>query len=58
VDPCLEKEFPMTTEVIKNDVFSAFSVDMPEFKRDVYNLDHYLDEIIKPHPQLTTVNVF
>ena len=57
-NPRLKKEFPMTTEVIKNDVFPAFCVDMPGFKRDVYNLDQYLDEIIKPHPQLKAVNVF
>ena len=54
----MKKEFPLTTEVIINDVFPAFGVDMPEFKRGVYNLDQYMDEIIKPHPQLTAVNVF
>lgn len=57
-NPRMKGEFPMTTEVIKNNVFPAFGVDMTEFKRDVYTLDQYLDEIIKPHPQLAAVQVF
>ena len=50
-NPRMKGEFPMTSEVIKNDVFPAFGVDMPDFKRDKYTLDQYLEEIIKPHSQ-------
>jgi hypothetical protein len=57
-NPRMKGEFPMTTEVIQNDVFPAFGVDMPEFKRDAYTLDQYLNEIIKPHPRLAAVDVF
>jgi len=39
-------------------VFPAFGVDRSEFKRDTYTLAQYLDEIIKPHPQLSAVQVF
>jgi hypothetical protein len=57
-NPRMKGEFPMTTEVIKNDVFPAFGIEMPELKRNEYTLDQYLNEIIKPHPQLAAVDVF
>ncbi len=57
-NPRMKGEFPMTTEVIRNEVFPAFGVPMPDFKRDIYTLAEYLDEIIKPHPALAAVNVF
>jgi len=57
-NPRMKGEFPMKTEVIKNEVFPAFAVDEPEFSRDEYTLDHYLGEIIIPHPQLSAVSVF
>ncbi|MCG8508216.1 MAG: hypothetical protein MI741_03215, partial [Rhodospirillales bacterium] len=37
---------------------SAFGVDMPEPQRDEYSLSQFLDEIIRPHPQLVSVRVF
>ena len=57
-NPRMKGEFPMKTEVIKNEVFPAFSVQEPKFERDEYTLDQYLSEIIMPHPQLTAVRVF
>jgi len=57
-NPRMKGEFPMKTEMIKNEVFPAFGVNVPEFKRDAYTLDQYLSEIIMPHPQLTAVQVF
>ena len=57
-NPRMKGEFPMPAEVIQSDVFPAFGVDMPAFKRDAYSLDQYLNEIIKPHPQLLDVHVF
>ena len=41
-----------------DDVFPAFGVSVPDFKREIYTLDQYLEEIIKPHPDLVAVNVF
>ncbi len=57
-NPRMKDEFPMKTEVIKNDVFPAFAVKEPEFTRDEYTLDQYLNELIIPHPELSAVNVF
>ncbi|KAA3654355.1 MAG: hypothetical protein DWQ10_17865 [Calditrichaeota bacterium] len=57
-NPRMKGVFPMTTEMIRTEVFPAFSVKEPEFKREEYTLQQYLDEIIKPHPDLAAVNVF
>ena len=57
-NPRMKGEFPMQTEVIKNEVFPAFAVKEPEFTRDAYTLDQYLDELIIPHPELSAVKVF
>ena len=57
-NPRMKGEFPMKAEMIKNEVFPAFGVQEPKFKRDEYTLDQYLSEIIMPHPQLTAAQVF
>ena len=57
-NPRMKGEFPMQTEVIKNEVFPAFAVNEPKFTRDEYTLDQYLNELIIPHPELAAVNVF
>lgn len=57
-NPRMKGQFPMSAEMIRNEVFPAFGVAVPEFKREVYTLAQYITEIIKPHPQLAAVNVF
>ena len=57
-DPRMKGEFPMKTQVIRDEVFPAFGVQVPDFKKDEYTLNQYLDEIIVPHPQLAAVSVF
>ena len=57
-NPLMKGEFPMSADTIQGDVLPAFSVDMPVLNRDTYTLDQYLEEIIKPHPQLLAVQVF
>ncbi|MBW1998690.1 MAG: hypothetical protein JRJ29_12085 [Deltaproteobacteria bacterium] len=57
-NPRMKGEFPMNTDIIKKEVFPAFSVEEPEFTRSEYSLDQYLDELIIPHPQLSAVRVF
>jgi len=57
-NPRMKGEFPMKTSIIQNEVLPAFGVNVPDFKRTVYTLDQYLEEIIRPHPQLVAVNVF
>lgn len=57
-NPRMKGEFPMQTDVIRDEVFPAFAVREPEFERDVYSLGQYLGELIDPHPELSEVNVF
>ena len=57
-NPRMKDEFPMPTDVIRNDVFPAFAVEAPEFRREIYTIDQYLGEVITPHPELTAVSVF
>ena len=57
-NPRMKGEFPMKRGVIQDEVFPAFGVEVPEFKRDSYTLGQYLDEIIMPHAQLLAVRVF
>lgn len=57
-NPLMKGEFPMKTPFIKDEVFPAFGVALPEFKRDEYTLDQFLSELVSPHPDLTAVNIF
>ncbi len=57
-NPRMKGTFPMKTEMIRDEVFPAFGVDVPEFQRDEYTLEQYLEEIIKPHPDLAAASVF
>jgi hypothetical protein len=57
-NPRMKGAFPMKAEMIKSDVFPAFGVEIPAFEREEYTLDQYLDEIIKPHPDLQAVHVY
>jgi len=57
-NPLMKGEFPMKTSMIKDEVFPAFGVALPDFKRDEYTLDQFLSELVGPHPDLTAVNIF
>ncbi|MBN1154411.1 hypothetical protein JXB12_05760 [candidate division KSB1 bacterium] len=57
-NPRMKGSFPMSAEMLQNDVFPAFGVTMPQLKREVYTLEQYIKEIIQPHPDLVAVNVF
>ncbi len=57
-NPRMKGQFPMPAAMIRDEVFPAFGVAVPDFKRDSYTLSQYIQEIVKPHPQLAAVNVF
>lgn len=57
-NPRMKGEFPMATQMIREEVFPAFGVTVPDFKRDIYTLEEYISEIIKPHSDLAAVHVF
>jgi len=57
-NPRMKGAFPMEAAVLRDDVFPAFGIDMPELERDVFTLEQYLAEVIEPHPGLQAVSVF
>jgi len=57
-NPRMKGEFPLQTDVIQKEVFPAFAVKEPDYKREAYTLDQYLNELIIPHPELSAVSVF
>ena len=57
-NPRMKGEFPMKIQMIQDEVIPAFGVEEPNFSRNEYTLQQYLDEIILPHPRLSAVHVF
>ena len=55
-NPLMKGEFPIKTSVLKNEVFPAFQVTMPELKMEEYTYEEFI-EIIKNHPDLQAVRV-
>ena len=56
--PRMKSEFPIKAEILRDEVFPAFDVDIPDFSRPEYTLKQYLGDIIKPHPELAVARVF
>ncbi|HMM12498.1 MAG TPA: hypothetical protein PKE03_10435 [Bacteroidales bacterium] len=55
-NPLMKGSFPMKTEMIVNEVFPAFQVEMPGFDKDQYTLEEFL-HLIRIHPDLAAVRV-
>jgi len=56
--PLTKLEFPLEMGFIRNEVSPHLGVAIPEFKRSEYTLDQYLEEIVRPHPELFIARVF
>lgn len=56
--PRLKAEYPLPASRIAAEVFPAFGVATPPLRREAYSLAEYLDEVIRPHPQLAAVSVY
>lgn len=57
-NPRMKGQFPMTSDQLTKEVFPAFEVDIPDFKKDEYTLTQFINEIIIPHKDLVAVHVF
>lgn len=57
-NPRMKGSFPMKAAVIRDEVFPAFGVTVPDFKREEYTLTQFIGEIIRPHKDLVPVSVF
>ncbi len=55
-NPLMKGEFPISVEILKNEVFPAFMVDVPSFEKEVYTKDEFLN-IIEAHNDLQAVRV-
>ena len=56
--PTMKETFPMKKETIENLFKNFFKVAVPEFKRDEYTYEQYLDELVKPCKDLEIVDVY
>lgn len=55
-NPLMKGEFPISASILKNEVFPAFQVQMPELNQEVYSFEEFMD-IINSHPDLAAVKV-
>ena len=55
-NPLMKGEFPMKNEILANEVFPAFQVDIPDLVKEIYSFEDFL-EIIKAHKDLQAVRV-
>ena len=56
--PGMKGGFPMAVETIRDELFPAFGVAVPQFERSRYTLGQFLDEVIGPHRDLCAAQVF
>ncbi len=55
-NPLMKGEFPISREVLENDVFPAFQLEMPALTKDTYTYDEFM-AMIDAHKDLQGVKV-
>jgi hypothetical protein len=55
-NPLMKGEFPISAEVLTNEVFTAFKVDTPVFNQEEYSFEEFM-EIVNNHKDLQAVRV-
>ncbi|MCL2415111.1 MAG: hypothetical protein FWC94_07735 [Bacteroidales bacterium] len=55
-NPLMKGEFPIAKEVLENEVFPAFQVEMPKLDKATYTYDEFM-AMIKANPDLAAVKV-
>lgn len=55
-NPLMKAEFPISADTLRTDVYPAFQIDIPDFKKESYSLDEFL-QMINEHPNLQAVRV-
>ena len=56
--PKMKAEFPAKMAIIRDEIFPALNVTVPELKRPAYSLVQFLDDIIKPHQNVWLAQVY
>ena len=55
-NPLMKAEFPISSKILKDDVFPAFQVEIPKLTKDEYSMSDFL-EMIEKYPDLQAVSV-
>jgi len=55
-NPLMKGEFPISAQVLKDEVYPAFMVEIPEFEQEEYTLEEFL-AMIDSNPDLQAVRV-
>ncbi|MBN8687193.1 MAG: hypothetical protein J0M10_09250 [Chitinophagales bacterium] len=55
-NPLMKGSFPMPVAVLRDEVFPAFRVDMPDLSKAEYSFEEFMD-MIEAHPDLQAVRV-
>lgn len=55
-NPLMKGQFPMTADLLKNEVFPAFRVNTPSLSKEVYSYEEFM-EMIDQHADLQAVRV-
>ena len=55
-NPLTKTEFPVSAHFLKNNIFPAFQVKIPEQTKTEYTMDEFM-AVVKDHPDLQAVNV-
>lgn len=56
-NPLMKGEFPIKADVLKNEVYPAFQVAIPDFAKEMYSFEEFMG-MINAHPDLQAVKVF
>lgn len=55
-NPLMKGEFPISAEVLRNEVYPAFMVECPELTKDTYTYEEFI-AMVKANPDLAAVRV-
>lgn len=55
-NPLMKGEFPLSADVLRNEVFPAFMVEMPALTQESYTYDEFIG-MVNDHPDLAAVRV-
>lgn len=55
-NPLMKGEFPISAKVLKEEVFPAFMVQMPELEKETYTYEEFIS-MVEQHPDLAAVRV-
>jgi len=56
--PYLKAGFPLQMTVIREEVFPSLGVVVPQLNQSEYTLGQFLEDIIRPHPELNLARVY